>query len=153
MPAIHTLPIDIGPDTIDEVGHVNNIAYIRWMQDAATSHSAAQGWPVERYFRSGAAWVVRSHFVEYLLPAFEGERLHVHTWVADMEARRSMRRYLFWRERDRRVVARAETLWVFVDLESGRPRRIPDELRSDFERVEADEAGVLERLASTGARE
>lgn len=150
MPDIHRIPIVVAADAIDAVGHVNNTAYVRWMQDVAVAHSSAQGWPMDRYLELGAAWFVRSHFVEYLLPAFVGDDLQLATWVADMRASRSTRRYLFWRDRDRRVVARAETLWVFVDLDAGRPRPIPPELRADFELVDADEAGVLRRLGLRG---
>ncbi len=151
MPAIHAIPIEVAADAIDENRHVNNTAYLRWMQEVAVAHSAARGWPMERYFGIGATWVVRSHFVEYLRPAYEGDALHLATWVADLGASRSTRRYLFWRERDRRVVARAETLWVFVDLRTGRPQPIPDQLRADFHLVEDDEAAILKRLGLSGA--
>ncbi|MEJ2503255.1 MAG: acyl-CoA thioesterase [Gemmatimonadota bacterium] len=154
MIAIHTLPIDVPAEAIDAVGHVNNQVYLKWMQEAAMSHSDRVGWPMDRYFRLGSAWVVRSHSIEYLRPALEGDALHVHTWVDGMQERRSLRRYLFWRARDRSLVVRAETLWVFVDLETGRPRRIPDALRSDFTVVQGGEAAVLDRLglaASAGS--
>lgn len=145
MPEIYTTAIAVAPDAIDENRHVNNTAYLRWMQDVAVEHSSAQGWPMRRYFEAGSTWVVRSHFVEYLRPAFEGDHLRLGTWVADMEERRSTRRYLFWRDGDGRPVARAETVWVFVDLKTGRPRPIPDELRADFVVVEHPDRR-LERL-------
>lgn len=153
MSEIHSLHIDVPPDAIDANRHVNNQVYLKWMQDAAVAHSAEVGWPLDRYFAIGATWVVRSHYVEYLRPAFEGDGLHVHTWVDGMEERRSVRRYLFWRERDGAVVARAESLWVFVELESGRPRPIPDALREDFTVVAGGEEVVLDRLAgAAGSR-
>ena len=71
-------------DEIDRLGHVNNLAYLAWMQAAALAHSAAQGWPPERYEQLGAGWVVRSHEIKYLQSAYEGERIVVRTWVADM---------------------------------------------------------------------
>jgi len=55
------------------------VAYLRWMQDIAVEHSAAQGWPVRRYLETGTTWVVRSHFIEYLRPAFAGDSIAVHT--------------------------------------------------------------------------
>lgn len=143
---ICSLHIEVAPDAIDENRHVNNREYLKWMQDVAVAHSAAVGWSMERYFRTGATWVVRSHSIEYLRPAYEGDGLSVHTWVAAIAERSSVRRYVFWRERDRVVVARAETLWVFVDLETGRPRSIPEALRADFALVPEPEEEVLERL-------
>jgi acyl-CoA thioester hydrolase len=120
---------------IDRQGHVNNLAYVAWMQDVAIEHSAAVGWPMDRYLTLGAGWVVRSHFVEYLRPAFAGEPLAIHTWVPEFTQRSTPRRYLFVRENDRQLLAQAETRWVFVDLATGRRRALPEELIAAFEVV------------------
>ena len=132
-------------DAIDVQGHTNNVEYVRWMQDVAVRHSAEQGWSMERYAREGTGWVVRRHAIEYLLPSRAGEELSLLTWVAGFRSHSSPRRYLFWRASDRQVLARAETLWVFVDVSTGRPRSIPKELSSAFEIVQNDE-DVLEGL-------
>jgi acyl-CoA thioester hydrolase len=124
---------------IDRQGHVNNLAYVAWMQDVAIEHSAAVGWPMDRYLTLGAGWVVRSHFVEYLRPAFAGQQLAVHTWLPEFTQRSTPRRYLFVREDDGQLLAQAETRWVFVDLATGRRRALPEELIAAFE-VVADEA-------------
>ena len=138
---IYTKRLIVSPDAIDRQGHVNNLAYVAWMQDVAIEHSTAAGWPMDRYLAIGAGWVVRSHFVEYLRPALVDDGLAIHTWVPEFTQRSTPRRYLFVRERAREVVARAETRWVFVDLSTGRRRPIPDELLASFEGVE-DEAEV-----------
>jgi acyl-CoA thioester hydrolase len=132
-------------DAIDQQGHVSNLAYVAWMQDVAIEHSAAAGWPMERYLQLGAGWVVRSHFIEYLRPVFAGERLAVHTWVPRFDQRSQPRRYLFVRGDDRRLVAEAETRWVFVDLATGRRRPLPPELLEAFEPL-PDEQVVRHRL-------
>jgi acyl-CoA thioester hydrolase len=132
MTRIHVHTFAVPPAAIDVNGHVNNLEYLRWMQDAATAHSTAVGWPYERYAREGAGWFVRSHSIEYLHPARAGETLSALTWVAGFGTGSSPRRYLFWRAQDRQVVARAETLWVFVDFATGRPQRIPAALREAF---------------------
>ena len=66
MPAIFEYHHSVVPDEIDRVGHVNNIEYMRWLQNAAVAHSTAQGWPPNAYYQLGRGWVVRSHFIEYL---------------------------------------------------------------------------------------
>ncbi len=143
MPRILVETIVVPEAAIDVNRHVSNLAYLRWMQDVAIAHSTAQGWPVERYVERREGWVVRSHFIEYLLPAFALESLALLTWVADLREQRSRRRYLFWRARDSQVIAKAETLWVYVDARTGRGRPIPPELRSAFD-VVPDEEDVLE---------
>jgi acyl-CoA thioester hydrolase len=124
-----TIPVD----AIDELGHVSNLKYISWMQEIAIEHSAAKGWPVERYLQSGAVWVVRSHFITYLRPAFAGEMVTLQTWVAEIKPRSSLRKYLVFRTDDQSVLVEAETYWVYIDRRSGRPLRIPGELRLAFE--------------------
>ena len=136
---------------IDVNGHVNNLEYLRWMQEVAKAHSDAQGWTLDRYEETRTSWVVRSHAIDYLRPAFAGERLTVLTWISSFEERESMRHCLFWRERDRKVLARARTLWVFVNAATGRARSIPEEVRSSFDAV-ADEAEVVRRLKEPGVQ-
>ena len=60
----------VPPEAIDLQGHVSNLAYVGWMQDVAIEHSTAAGWSMRRYQELGAGWVVRSHYIEYLRPAF-----------------------------------------------------------------------------------
>jgi acyl-CoA thioester hydrolase len=149
VPRIYLQQFEVPRSAIDVNGHVNNLAYLQWMQDGATAHSAAQGWPLERYLALGAGWVVRSHFIEYLLPAFAGERLSLVTWVAGFHRNRSPRKFLFWRERDRQVVVRAETLWVFVNAATGRPTTAPPALATAFDIIPAEE-DVLATLSLSG---
>jgi acyl-CoA thioester hydrolase len=132
-PHLFTRTFTIPGDAIDELGHVSNLKYIAWMQDIAIQHSAAQGWPVERYLQNGAVWVVRSHFVTYIKPAFGGEVITLQTWVAEMKQRSSLRKYLVMRTNDENVLVEAETNWVYVDRQTGRPLRIPEDLRAAFE--------------------
>ena len=138
---IYTKRFIVPPEAMDGQGHVNNLAYVAWMQDVAIEHSTAAGWPMERYRTLGAGWVVRSHFVEYLRPVVAGERMAIHTWVPEFTQRSTPRRYFFVREEDTQLVARAETRWVFVDLGTGRRRPLPQELIAAFEIV-PDEAEV-----------
>lgn len=138
---IYSKQFPVPPEAIDRQGHVSNLAYVGWMQDVAIEHSAALGWPMDRYLALGAGWVVRSHFVEYLRPVFPGEQLAVHTWVPAFTQRHTPRRYCFVRVEGTQLVAQAETRWVFIDLATGRRRPLPDELLASFE-VVPEEAEV-----------
>lgn len=149
MPGIFTHSLTVPATAIDANGHVNNLEYLRWMQEVATGHSDACGWTQARYGETGTSWVVRTHEIEYLRPAFADERLTLLTWIGGFEAQQSPRHYLFWRERDRKVLARARTLWVFVDAATGRARTIPEEFRSSFE-VVSDERVVLRGIRDGG---
>ncbi|MDQ7989112.1 MAG: acyl-CoA thioesterase [Candidatus Dactylopiibacterium sp.] len=136
----------VPPESIDIQRHVNNVEYVRWMQEAAIAHSTDLAWPMERYFAAHCGWVVRTHSIEYLRPALLGDPLRVLTWVASVGERSSTRKYVFWRESDRQVVVRAESLWVFVDLRTGLPRPILDDVRASFP-VVADDTELETLLA------
>ena len=125
-------------DEIDEQGHAGNVEYVRWMQMAAMAHSTHQGWPASRYLELGAGWVVRSHHIEYLLPALAGQEIVIKTWVSDFRKIQSLRKYKIVRPADQAVLATAETNWVFVGLKHHVPRRVPDELRNAFDLVPLD---------------
>jgi acyl-CoA thioester hydrolase len=128
---IFTYEFTIPPEAMDENGHVNNVNYVQWMQDAAVRHYGFLGGvPVTQAL--GLTWVVRSHRIEYFLPAFEGERLEVRTWIADLRRVRSLRRYEFLRLPDRQLLTRGETDWVLVDAASGRPVSVPPEIAAVF---------------------
>jgi acyl-CoA thioester hydrolase len=132
MPAIYEYTLTVSEHAIDEQGHVNNLEYLGWMQSAAVAHSAVQGWSVQRYREIGAGWVVRTHYIKYLQPAFAGDDILVLTWVADFRKIRSLRKYKIIRPADQAVLALAETDWAFIGREHHAPRRIPPELAAAF---------------------
>lgn len=135
MPAVFEYPHRVLAAEIDGVGHVNNLEYIRWLQDAAVAHSAAQGWPARAYHERGQGWVVRSHFVEYLLPAFVNEEVVVRTWIADMKRVTSLRRYEILRVSDGKRLLTAHTNWAYVRFDTHQLCRVPVEVSSAFEIV------------------
>ncbi len=136
MPAVFEFHRPVRPEDIDLLGHVNNLVYLKWMQSAAVAHSDTQGWPTERYQSLCAGWVVRSHQIEYLQPAFADHGIIVRTWVADMKKISSLRRYQILRDRDGAVLATGATNWAFIDFATGRLMRIPTEVAGAFEVIE-----------------
>ena len=125
----------VSHDDIDDLGHAGNYHYVRWMQHAAIAHSTANGWPPERYNELGAGWVVRSHQITYLRPAFEGDALVIRTWVANMKPATSLRRYEICLSSGT-VLARAETDWAFVNYAKQRAVRIPQDVAGAFTVIE-----------------
>lgn len=128
---IYSKTFTIPADAIDENGHVNNVAYVQWMQDIAIEHYESIGGtnPMQLV---GATWVVREHRIEYLLPAFSGEEIEIKTWVENVRRVRSLRKYEFVRKSDGKVLVKGETDWVFVDAKTGMPRAIPEEVSKVF---------------------
>lgn len=138
MAAVFEYSHVVEPDEIDALGHVNNLAYLRWMIDAAVAHAKHQGWPMERHLELGAGWVVRAHGIEYFQPAHCGDVIVVRTWVAGFRRITSLRRYKIVRPADGTLLAEAHTRWAYVDYERRQPCRIPRELMDSFEIVAED---------------
>lgn len=123
--------LTVAPADIDINGHVNNLRYLEWCLAAAVGHSESVGWDYARYVQLGAMWIVRSHTIEYLRPAFDGDELVVRTWVAAMSKVSSRRKSQVVRD-DGTVLARGETLWVFVSRKAHALGRVPPELAAAF---------------------
>jgi len=120
----------IPESAIDENGHVNNVAYVQWMQDIALEHYSSIGGIQAQ--GPDATWVIREHRIEYFLPAYAGEEIEIRTWVENIQRVRSLRKYEFVRKADAKTLVKGETDWVFVDVKSGRPLAIPQEVADVF---------------------
>lgn len=122
----------VGPEDIDELGHASNIAYVRWVQDATIAHSESVGLSIAAYRRLGGIFVIRRNQVDYLRSANLGDALEIRTFVSGVIGAKALRSTEIVRAADGAVLARAETVWGFVDLVSGRPARVPQWVREPF---------------------
>jgi acyl-CoA thioester hydrolase len=124
------IPIIPTPEDIDELGHVSNLVYLRWVMDVAMAHSRSVGWDIARYHQHGAAFMVRRHEIDYVSQVTLGETLRAETWVDSWRLASCIRKTELLR--DGKVVARAATTWAMIALASGRPQKIPDDLAALF---------------------
>ncbi len=127
MKKVHQYKISVSPDDIDQMGHVNNVVYLRWVQEVAESHwfGVADKEYTEKYL-----WVVLRHEIDYLKPALPGDELFGETWIETLEGARSIR--LVEIKRGDEVLAKARTTWVMLDSQTGRPARVPVEMQQQF---------------------
>lgn len=126
--AAFEMTLTVAPEDLDELHHVNNVVYLRWVQDIATAHWTAIA---PREALDSIAWVARRHEIDYVRAATLGEELVVRTWVGQAEGL-SFERLTEIRRVDGHIIARARTLWVPIDRGTGRPRRVSDEVRALF---------------------
>ena len=122
----YQLTLSVGASDLDERGHVNNVVYLRWVQDAAAAHWATLA---PDGVREDLAWVALRHEIDYLSPAVLGDEIVVRTWVGVAEGL-SFERFTEIRRADGRALARARTLWCPVDARSGKPQRVSAEVRA-----------------------
>lgn len=127
------LEIEVAPPDIDALDHVSNVRYVDWMNRAAVEHSNALGWDLARYREIGGVFVVRRHEIDYLASARLGDKLVWFTWPSALERSTAERKHEVHRVSDGRVLARGTNRWVFVDVKSGRPMRIPPDVAASFD--------------------
>ena len=122
-----TLRFTVDRSDIDEQGHVNNVAYLRWIQDIAVAHwrHAALPSQIEQF-----SWVVVRHEIDYKKPAFEGDEIVVSTWVGEWTNVTCERFTEVRREDD--LLVKGRTVWCMLDRVTGRPARIRAELIERF---------------------
>lgn len=122
----------VSEQDIDYLGHASNIAYVRWVQDATVAHSESVGLSVDAYKRAGGIFVIRRNEIDYVRPAALGDELEIHTHVSGLTAAKATRQTEVVRTRDGALLARATTVWGFVDFGTGRPIRVPTWVREAF---------------------
>lgn len=114
---------------IDELGHVNNVVYLRWVQEAAAAHWNHIASPPlnQRY-----AWVVVRHEIDYLQPAFLNDSIIAYTWVGEHAGAKSERYADICNAVTGKKLAAAKTVWCLLDAVSLRPRRIEEDILAVF---------------------
>ena len=121
--------VRVQPADIDELGHVNNLVYLRWVQEVAIAHWTARTTAEER---AALTWVVVRHEIDYKRPAMPDEELTVTTWVGVASRRTYERHTEIARASDGTVLAQARTLWVPLDPRTMRVTEVSAEVRGRF---------------------
>ena len=123
------MTVPVLPADIDEQNHVNNTVYLRWIQDIAIAH-----WKSLAGTEAQAAigWVVLRHEIDYRSPASLGNEILLRTWVGKASRLKFERFTEIHRRIDKQLLAQARTLWVPVDVRTGKPTRVSAELRRQF---------------------
>jgi acyl-CoA thioester hydrolase len=138
LTGIFSHTIEVAEADIDFLGHASNLAYLRWVQDVAIAHSEAVGLDYDAYVKLGGVFFIRRHEIDYLRPALRGDKLEVRTWVDSAAAAKTDRRTEVKRASDGKILAKAATIWGFVDVVTGRPTRIPAAIRDAFTKRHAE---------------
>ncbi len=121
--------IEVRDEDIDAQGHVNNVVFVRWIQEAAIAHWTDLA-PAED--QDAVGWVVTRHEIDYRRPAFRGDAILARTWVGIADRFAFDRHTEIARQSDGKVLARARTVWCPVSRETGRPVDVRPELRALF---------------------
>ena len=118
---------------VDSEGVVNNAVYLTWLDRAAWSHSAALGVSLETCVRMRRGMAALRTEIDYERAALAGDRVRIATWISACDRKlRCTRRFLLRRVSDGCVLARAQTGYVCLNLDTGRALRMPPEFAAAY---------------------
>ena len=120
-----SITFSVQKSDIDELGHVNNVVYVRWVQEVAAAHwdSLASSEIKQKY-----VWVVLRHEIDYLNAAFENDTITATTWVGESNGARSERFVHITNTNTGKLIAKAKTTWCMLDGATMRPKRVDKEV-------------------------
>lgn len=128
LPDPFTLEILVVEADTDELGHANNVVYVRWLEDISWAHVNALGMNWAMHEATGKAMAITRTEIDYLASANAGDRLMMGTWLTGFDGRfRSARQFQLVRLNDNRTLMRAMSTHACVDMKTQRPSRAPKE--------------------------
>jgi acyl-CoA thioester hydrolase len=124
------IPLPVRTYDIDFAGIVNNIVYIRWLEDLRME-ILAHHFPLDEQLKNGIAPVVVQTRMDYKQSIKISDTPSGRMWVKTMESLR-------WTVNatisiDGKVAALGEQVGIFVDLQTNKPIRIPERLKQKYQ--------------------
>ena len=110
-------------EDIDVLNHVNNVVYLKWVNEASERHWAVLSNKAinEKYF-----WVCLRHEIDYVGEAFLGDTVTVKTWVGDSKGVKSIRHVEIYK--DEKLLAKSASTWCLIDVKTQKPTRIRENI-------------------------
>ncbi len=121
--------ISVLPQDIDQFDHVNNVVYVRWVQEVSTAHWNAAATDAQK---EAIGWVVVRHEIDYIRSARLGDEILARTWVGSADKNIFERHTELVRSSDLKVLARARSLWCPINLRSRKPIRVGPDIYERF---------------------
>jgi len=117
--------IKIKEADIDEYCHVNNVVYLRWVQEVSTAHWYYVTSP---NLRSLYSMVIVRHEIDYLRPAILSDEIIAYSWAGDHKGAKFERYVQLCQVKTGKIIAEAKTTWCLLDAKTLRPKRIDQDV-------------------------
>jgi acyl-CoA thioester hydrolase len=121
--------VRVTPEDIDMMDHVNNVSYLRWVQDVALAHWRHAATAEEQ---SKWLWFVVRHEIDYKHPAILGDEIVAKTWVGSATGVKFYRHTELSRAQDGVLLVKALSIWCPIDAQTRRPSLASEEIRRRF---------------------
>lgn len=141
-PGVFRMRRDVAWRDVDLGQSLNHATLLRYLEDCGTAVLIDRGWPMQRMLKQGFGVIARRYRLQYRAAAAMGDELEIATWSSDVRRATAVRHYTITRPADGKLLLRAHSLWVWLNLENARPIRIPPDFAGDFaDHVAAPVAG------------
>lgn len=119
MSLIYEKQIVVTEEHIDQNNHVNNVQYVKWVEEIATEH-----WDFVKHKTKNPddIWMLLDHHIQYKKQVYLGEILTIKTYPKTPGGIRQPRKVEFYC--NDQLVVDSLTLWVFIDKETQRIIRL-----------------------------
>ena len=121
--------ITVSKNDLDDLNHVNNVVYIKWVQEIAKNHwkSLVSNEVFKNYY-----WVLLEHQIKYLSPAFLNDKIRLKTYIENTEGVKSSRIVEVYNKNNNKLLVTSKTIWCLLSTKTNRPFRISDEIKKAF---------------------
>jgi acyl-CoA thioester hydrolase len=126
---IHEQELTVTIDHLDALNHVNNIEYVRWVEDIAAAHWDSK---TTKNIRNTYYWVLLSQHIQYKAEALLGDVLVLKTSVVKSGGVRSTRTVEIYNKHTGTLLTNSETIWCFMSHKTNRPARISEDVLNLF---------------------
>lgn len=128
----HAHRIVVQPEDIDELEHVNNTVYLRYIENVVVAHAARVGMNFPVLKAIGVIPVVHQHLIKYHRSAVLGDELEVSTQITAFKGFRASRHNEVRRVSDNTLLVECDTDWIWIDAARGRPKPVPLPIQEAF---------------------
>lgn len=126
-------------DISEEIPHVNNAEYVRWIDRTAELATDAAGLTRKMLLAAQRMWFVARHEIDYRGECFVGDNLLIATWISGITRTTAVRRTVIHRPADEKRILDASTRWAYVNLETRRPARMEQDVIDRFPVITPDD--------------
>lgn len=121
----HSFQVSV--EDIDAQLHVNNVAFVRWIQDVAIAH-----WKhtATAEMQESFSWIIVRHEIDYKKPAFEAEEITATTWVDNWRGFSCERFTEITRGAE--ILVKSKAVWCMIDRANHKPFCIGEDLKRHF---------------------
>jgi len=127
-PGAVTITREVAWEDVDPAQHVNNAKYFTYLEESGIQAAAQYGVSMHAHLEAGHGSVARETRIEYKQPALMGDTLEITTYLSDLRSVRATRHFIIRRQSDQELLAQAYIIWVFINVHTGRPVRMPQQI-------------------------